>query len=221
MTTHTREHEDWLEVAVAGEALSAAQRAAIESCRRCADELRELTSLQSSLGAIGTDDAQVLSRARALRDDPELDAVLAIAGRETPAATPRRARVWPWLAAAGILAVAGWLAFARAPAPDTRGDVVLSDVRVELVAPAGGVVHYSRFAWNAKLPPGGWYVLTVRDGSATADVTLLEKRTTEPEWTAAPETTRAWPARIEWTVEVFEPGPRSVGSASGVASRSP
>lgn len=228
MTAHTPEHEAWLEIAVAGEALSAAQRGAIESCRRCAAELREMGSLQSALGGVAAEDAQVLSSARALRGDPELDEVLALSARTSgrrpapgAAATPRRARVWPWLAAAGILAVAGWLMFGRERAPTTRDDVQLGDVHVELVAPAGEVGQYSRFAWTAELPPAGWYVLVVRDATTTASKTLLEQRTSEKEWIVPAEVTRTWPARIEWEVRVSEPGQGIVGSASGWASRSP
>lgn len=230
---HSQEHRAWLEAALGDEPIDARRRAELERCEHCGPLLREGQALVEALRTVAREDRDVLDTARALDDAPGLIAVRAEAERlRREPARPALARARPrtsmaprlWIAAAVLLAgFVGWRVWLGAGSARGDRDVVLGDGDVALVAPLGKVGHYARFAWTSTLPPGGWFLLVVRDARSSdpSAAPLLEQRTQTPSLDVPAQVAASWPAEIEWEVRVYAPGPRLVGSASASASRSP
>lgn len=145
--------------------------------------------------------------------------VAEVAGRSGPARRPRSFGGLA-LAAAALVTLAGliWWAASDGPAP-ARGPM-LGGGGVSWEAPAATVESWETFAWDADLPRGGSFAVTVR--AADGGGRLLERAEglRVPRWTPDPAEVETWPDRIVVTVEVLDASGLPTGSLDVPLERS-
>lgn len=130
---------------------------------------------------------------------------------------PRR----PWwgiglvLGSAAALILVVFLLKAREPRSDP---IPLGPVRVHLLHPLGEVREFDRFEWEAELPPGGSFLLILRD-AARPDSPPREFHLEESRWVPDVEERLLLPRELEWEVRVLDALGKIVGSDRSTAAR--
>jgi hypothetical protein len=205
--------ETWL--AQGRQALAEDLRRELEACPRCARELAELLALQATLEHSAAGEREALEAAQ-LETGPEDERrVRALFRRAVaPDLGDPRSLVGPVLGALVIAAavllflvpVAG-----RRPRPGPPLEVELGPRRIELLQPIGPAADFGTFRWRDAAPAQGGHRVTIR--AAGGGPELLHRDCTQPELVLDPETTRAWPPRIAWTVQALDAGRRAIPGA--------
>ncbi|MGE3165607.1 MAG: hypothetical protein AB7O52_11920 [Planctomycetota bacterium] len=232
MTRHDEQHEQRLFEIVTGDLAPDAPLAAelLASCNECRVRLAALQSVVTGLDAAAAEERSILREVTAgevsLADLHAVGTVLRqAASGESPHSLERAARRdsvgsrirsggakrsarRPWrrsLGFAAMLVLAGaWIAikFDRKPS-DVERDFPLGFNAFELLTPLGAVDRYGTFEWRGRLPPQGWFVVTV---SARDDMRDLATSgpITDTSWTLPESETLAWPDQIHWSLTVYD-----------------
>jgi hypothetical protein len=209
---HTSEHERMMEALFVGDAGAEAERMRLElaGCGTCSTRIAELAKVSNGLSLAGDSERADLVQADRMRDAPGSDRVIGTMRSVMAAesAPPVRAtRIWPWLAAAGVLAALVFLlARERSPGRLTNEGTLGHGLKVELSRPDGQVDAYAPFEWTGEIQPDAHFVVEVLDPSSGDTHPIATQPTQEHEWSPPTAVTALWPHRIEWRIKVVAGG---------------
>jgi hypothetical protein len=226
--THPREHDELLRAVFLDElderdGSAREARTRLETCAVCHAELERLERLRSELSAASARERADLERARAQADAvDEAQVRRALAGVLPSARRRLRAPVAVALASAAALACLWLWRSADVPLPAGQADEVLLDGDgVACREPVGHVAEYGAFAWDAPLPPGATFELSIYadepDGAGT--LVLARKELAEPRWIPTTAEKSPLPDRIVWEVVVRSVDGRRLAEGRARASR--
>lgn len=222
-TSHDESHEAIIKRIVLGEVGIDSQQARdlLEGCETCSYSLEEYRSIGQVLDDLGRQERDVLTEV--FREEPGFDHNVDRGIRAAMNRTDRRLRirrsVTRLVAAAAVILVTFvvWDRMKNLDPGPGPGSERLGGGVTEM-QPAGDVAAFDTFMFNADLPPGGHFVVRIRD--AEGNLILEVKDLREGRWTPSDSEKERLPDSISWEVDVLDAlsGLVATGGAEAIVS---
>src|SRR5688572_7042941 len=124
-----------------------------------------------------------------------------LAAEKEPEKHARARWVGVGLAAAAAVLLVFWMTSRREP---ERDRLPLGPDAVRLVHPTGEVAQFDRFEWVGELPPGGSFLLILRDAARPDAEPVVREELHEPRWIPSAEVLSRLPRELDWEVQILD-----------------